>query len=107
MLEETAILDSENCMDHHFRYVAITQQFALTTLCRDVVRQDLRLERKRIEQHAVATHFGNLVSSETNAHYFRLRFARASRSDVDRRAGNSETATPNVARCCFEVTRAT
>src|ERR1041385_8503460 len=107
MLKETTIFDSEDRLDHPRRSLLLTQQLALATLRRDIVRQHLRFERKRLERDPVATQLRDLISGKTHTHELEFLLARAPRSNVDCRTCKRKAATPNVAGCRFEITSAT
>src|SRR6185503_470681 len=103
MLEEAPILDREYRVDQHLGNLRVTQYFTFSRFRRKIRGQNLRFELERLEQHAVATNLINLLSVKRHTHDL----FRSGRPNLDCRIGNNKTATPNVARVCFEITSTT
>src|SRR6185436_8161045 len=103
MFEEASIFNCEDRVHHHIGNVSKTQNLALATLRRQIVRQYLRLQRERLERDAIAAQFRNRISSEQHTDNIRLLAPRWSRLDVDLRFANHKTSAPHLARVRFNV----
>src|SRR6185503_1139514 len=101
MLKKATIFDREYRVDQHRGDFTITQNFALPGFSRNVTRQNLRLERERIEQDAVATNLFDLLARKRHPH----ELFRSCRPDLNGSIANTKTSAPNITRVSFNISR--